>query len=170
MKALTLTTIVVSFTACATIPQQEAVSECGGFENTQQQQALTADGASGYCDAEVLSWEYSAGKLSINNTRVLLNCCGEHSIGIDEIDDGEYLVTEVDQPDGIGGRCGCMCVFDFELEANELPERTIKLVLERDVTDSENGIQTVWEGELDLSQGSGDIVVDETDVEGWCEE
>ncbi|OGQ78019.1 MAG: hypothetical protein A2289_21405 [Deltaproteobacteria bacterium RIFOXYA12_FULL_58_15] len=151
---------------CNSIEQTSSLSECGGFDSTKG--ALTADGEEepAYCDAEVLLWEYESGKLSLTNARVSLNCCGEHSISIEEEDEGEYLVSEVDDPEssflGGGARCSCMCVFDFRIEANDMPERTIHLNLERDVTDSDEGNQSIWQGDIDLTEGNGRIVIDET--------
>jgi len=38
----------------------------------------------GYCDAEVLHWQYgrSDGTLSLSDERILLNCCGDHAMSV----------------------------------------------------------------------------------------
>ncbi len=91
---------------CSSIEQTASTSDCGGFDSTKN--ALTADAGEeepAYCDAEVLLWKYESGKLSLTNARVSLNCCGEHSVSIEEEDEGEYLISEVDAPEStfLGG-------------------------------------------------------------------
>jgi hypothetical protein len=131
------------------IPQQARVSECGGF-------GATRDGPRAYCDAELLRWQFQAGTLSLTDQRVELNCCGLHGMQV-ELVDGVYLVTETDEPGD--GRCHCMCVFDFNVVAEGIPEGVIRVRLERMVTDWPEASGLVWEGDLDLAQGSGEIVV-----------
>jgi len=146
--------------------QSDQVSNCGGFE--QQGDALF-DAGLPYCDAEVLHWRYDAatGILELADARILLNCCGIHSMQIAE-QDGVYVITERDEPEFDNARCACMCVYDFTIEASGIAEGVIPLRIEREVTDWEEGSGLVWEGELDLSQGSGSVVIDETDVGPWC--
>jgi hypothetical protein len=120
-----------------------------------------------------LEWHYEAGVLTLANKRILLNCCGEHSITIEKEEEGEYLVRETDEPEGIamgGARCSCMCVFDFQVETPDVPERTITLKVVRDITDDDQPERVVWDGKTNLEDGFGRIVVDETVLEGWCEE
>lgn len=170
--ALVLAWLWMVTAGCSPLAQDDRVSECGGFEPVGQ--ALTADEAA-YCDAEVLRWRYDSSfeKLVLTNTRVPLNCCGEHSMTVHQ--EGEtYVVTERDAPEQIGllpvegARCGCMCVFDYEVTVRGVPEGTIEVKLVRDVTDDEGGPETVWQGTIDLGQGQGGIVVDESDAEPWC--
>jgi hypothetical protein len=148
------------------IAQQQAVSECGGFE---AQLRTTAD--TGYCDAEVLLWSYDSetSTLSLADNRIFLNCCGEHSMVVTE-EEGVYVVTETDAPEFGDARCGCMCVFDFTVEVYDIVDQAFDFELVRDVTDSESGPEVVYEGSLDLSEGSGSIVLDETDIGDWCGE
>ncbi|MBW2522991.1 MAG: hypothetical protein JRI23_02390 [Deltaproteobacteria bacterium] len=153
-------------TSATELVQQDEVSECGGFA-----QAMDSSGAE-YCDAEMLYWSYDATteKLSLTNTRIELNCCGEHSMVIAETPGG-YTVTETDAPEmigpGEGARCSCMCVFDFALAAEGVSERTIQLNLDRNVTD-QGPVERVLEATIDLSEGSGAIVVDDTET-FWCD-
>lgn len=148
-------------------PQSDRVSGCGGFgaEPAQGAFALRADG---YCDAEVLRWQYdaAAGTLALSDERVMLNCCGDHAMDV-VIEDGVWVVTETDEPEGGSGRCHCLCVFDFALTVEDVAAGTIALRLLRFVT--ETGETLVWEGALDLAEGAGAIVLDETSVEPWCE-
>ena len=147
--------------------QQDRVSDCGGF---QIEGGNFFGGPRGYCDAEVLYWQYDAdtATLHLADARVLLNCCGDHAMEITG-GDGVYIVTETDAPEDGWGRCACMCVFDFTMEAAGVEAGVIQLRLEREVTDWEEGSGPVFEGEIDLTTGSGAIVIDETDVGPWCE-
>ncbi len=148
------------------ITQTDAVSGCGGFPVTR---APVFDDYTGeYCDAEVLHWEYDETnqKLDIRDARILLNCCGEHSMDV-AFDDGVYVVTETDAPEGAGARCDCMCVYDFDLTASGIPGGLITVRLMRHVTDSGDAYQ-VWEGELDLAESSGFVILDDTAEDMWC--
>jgi len=152
------------------IVQQSSTSECGGFP--QAYDSGDPGNAPAYCDAEVLHWTYDAQtqKLFLNNTRIELNCCGEHDMVVAKEGD-VYVVTETDAPEmymGEGARCSCMCVFDFALEAEGIPQETIQLQLKRHVTDSSEGVQTVFQGSLDLSQQAGWEIIDST-PSMWCE-
>lgn len=147
--------------------QQDRISECGGFEKAGDH---LFGGPENYCDAEVLHWQYvpESQTLHLADARVLLNCCGDHTMTIKEVE-GVYVVTETDDPEDGWGRCHCMCVFDYTMSAVGLAEGVIQLKIVREVSDWPEGSGDVWEGELDLSEGSGAIVIDdETDVTGWC--
>jgi hypothetical protein len=63
-----------------------------------------------------------------------------------------------------------MCVFDFVVEVSGIPPGIIQIRIDRIVTDREEGNGTVFEGELDLSQGSGQEVIDDEPVDMWCTE
>ena len=170
--ALMLAGIAAAALGCSPLAQEQKISACGGF--SQQEQSIVVDRAT-YCDAEVLHWQYDATseKLTISNTRVTLNCCGEHSMTVSEEGD-TYVVTERDAPEEIGplpgmtARCGCMCVFDFDVTVSNVPAGTIQLELVRDVTDVESGPTTPWQGELDLGAGQGSIVIDSS-ASDWCQ-
>ena len=149
-------------------PQRAAISECGGFVRPA---VWTPGDLAGYCDAEMLYWSYVAetGSLSLSNTRVILNCCGKHSMRIAG-ENGTYHVTEVDAPEFGDARCDCMCVFDFNLDASDIPSGTIQLTATRRVTDDEEApVRAVFDGALDLTPGQGAEVIDTTDLEGWCD-
>lgn len=146
------------------LEQTSAVSECGGFPQTRD----LADGD--YCDAEVLSWQYEEASqtLWLADNRILLNCCGDHSMTISE-EQGVYVATERDAPEFDDARCGCMCVFDYTLEAN-IPEGTIALRVVRDVTDWPEGSGTVFDDTIDLTQGSGSVILDDVPITDWCQQ
>jgi hypothetical protein len=147
-------------------PEQASyrVSECGGFAELER-----SEGA-GYCGANRLDWTYDAvaGKLTLADKRVLLNCCGDHSVKVKQ-ENGTYVITEIDAPEQGGGRCLCMCVYDFEVTIAHAGGGPISIEIERDVTDDSEPAETVFSGQLDLSAGSGSEVLASTDVSLWCE-
>jgi len=146
-----------------------SISECGGFAAARSERAL---GDLGYCDAETLEWSYDAQQqqLTLRNYRVLLNCCGEHSVDVKLGDDGTYLVSERDAPEFGDARCDCLCVFDFAVEIDGVPAGAVKVELTRNVTDDGQGPQQIFAGELDLGQTAGVEVIDDTSVDPWCQE
>jgi hypothetical protein len=151
-------------------PQEDKVSDCGGFEAAGESLFDDSkDKRSDYCDAEVLHWLYDEAtqRLKLADARVLLNCCGDHSMTVEEVD-GVYVFTETDAPEGGWGRCLCMCVYDFVIKVDNIPPGTISIRIDRVVTDRPEGSGLVYEGELDLTLGSGSEVIDDTDVADWC--
>lgn len=192
--AKTLTPILVTLLlgACGTsddadvdpsdlIPQTFAVSKCGGFALDSGKTYTTKKLPQlKYCDAEVLQWSYDSktGELKLSNNRIPLNCCGDRTMKVKE-DNGTYVLTETDKPEMIttaqgtsGARCGCMCVFDMSVAAQKVPGGVIDVKLVRHVTDSSGGAQNAWSGKIDLSNGSGTVVVDKSpvpmDASGVC--
>ena len=170
--------VIAAFTlilaACQTsnnpdgISQNYAVSDCNGFGAAAPH--VFKDN-SNYCDAEILHWSYDASTqtLSLADNRILLNCCGDHEMFM-TLEQGVYVVTERDAPQFGDARCGCMCVFDYTMEAHKIPLGQFPIRLVRDVTDWPEGSGIVYEGTLDLSQGSGAIVLDDTPEPDWCQE
>ncbi|MFO0592354.1 MAG: hypothetical protein U0441_32715 [Polyangiaceae bacterium] len=167
----TTTETTTSSTDTSTLTQKSLVSECGGFAKTKVDPP-TPD-ASTYCDAEQLLWVYDAAtqSLGLTDARMVLNCCGEHSITVAVDDAGKYVVSERDAPEDVGGstaRCNCMCVFDFGVSVEPVPAGSIDVRVVLDVTDSGEAEKVVYEGSIDLSQGSGAIVIDGTSADPWC--
>jgi hypothetical protein len=149
--------------------QNSAISDCGGFEAGNR-------GPVGYCDSEKLLWEYNPDTktLALADSRVLLNCCGEHQFDVYlHPDTGVYEAWEIDSPEMLGGepaRCNCMCVFDFKTEVTDVRTDSIQLVLMRHVTDSGDPEQ-VWAGTLDFStERSGELILDDQPLEYGCAE
>ncbi|MBW2529270.1 MAG: hypothetical protein JRI23_34155 [Deltaproteobacteria bacterium] len=138
------------------------LSDCGGFE------PLSGSGDSGepeptppaYCDAEVLYWHYNGAsqELIFNNTRVELNCCGNHSISVGKLGD-KITVTETDAPEASGARCDCLCVYDFGVSAGPIAEGVVQVELVRHVTDG-GAPFVAWQGSIDLADIAGYEIVD----------
>jgi hypothetical protein len=159
------------------LPFTAAVSECGGFSpakpgDTPAPLPLPLPPApADYCKAEVLAWSHDAasGRLELRDSRVLLNCCGDRAIKA-TLENGVYVLRETDGPEGgaAGARCNCLCVFDFDLIVEGVKGNSIDVELRRDVLDDNSKEQVVWAGKLDLTQLSGQIVVDSSDAEGFC--
>lgn len=146
---------------------QAALSDCGGLDVTVEK--------SDYCAAEILAWEYDPEtKIFVfADNRIVLNCCGEHDMSI-RLVDGVYRITEYDAPEQIEpdveSRCHCMCSFDYELKVQDMPHEEIQVKLLRDISDDDDwNSGLVWEGELDLTLGSGEIIIDDVPVEYGCE-
>jgi hypothetical protein len=58
-------------------------------------------------------------------------------------------------------------VFDFSLAAAGIPGGTLRLKIQREV--SESGVRTLFDDTLDLSPCSGALVLDETDAGIACQ-
>jgi hypothetical protein len=166
--------------AIGTLGINPRVSDCGGFaagaktvqpqptedelhNDEPQSQPVEHD----LCSDERLHWQYDPNSHSVTflNEDVWLNCCGNHSITItlDEAT-GNYLIHETDAPGE--SRCLCLCFFDFSIGLSEMPSESIVVELYRHITD-EGPEWLVWQGTLDLSQKTGELVI-QKDV-GWCE-
>ena len=146
-------------------------SQCGGF-GPEELSGMYDNGEGGYCDAEVLAWSYDSETqvLRLLDQRILLNCCGDHDVTLDIVE-GVYVFTEWDEPEGEGGRCNCMCVFDFAVEVTGVPEGELAINLLRVVSDDGLGEPTeLFVGTLDLAEGAGAEILDDTDVGAWCED
>ena len=146
-----------------------AVSECGGFSSSPKGPSgpdQDTGSSESYCADDVMSWAYDASEqtLSVLNKGVFLNCCGERAISVTQ-EDGTYVLTEQDQPEDGDLRCSCMCMFDYAVDVPDLAEGSIDVKLVRAIDDA---ISTIWEGSLDLSEGSGEVLIEED--AGWCEE
>ncbi len=98
----------------------------------------------------------------------MLNCCGEHDITVTQQPDGSYLVLETDI-EGDEGRCRCECVFDYQVSIENIPLGTIDVVIQRSV-EPETVLIDVWSGTLDLAEGGGAELIDDSSAEPWCSE
>ena len=155
---------------CTVTPsdQEDRISDCGGFEASG---GTIFNPPADYCAAEVLHWLYEpeTQTLKLGDARILLNCCGDHSMSM-ELDGGVYVFTEMDAPEGGWGRCACMCVFDYTITVHGMPEELISIRIDRDVTDDQDPLATVFETQLDLTLGSGYAIIDDEPMEMWCGE
>lgn len=184
VKALALlTTIAQSYLLVACGPGSEpatptglnvtpTISTCGGFvASGSVPKGPPAPDPATYCDAERLHWRYdkTAKTLALLDARVMLNCCGEHSIAIEQ-QDLTFTFTELDTPQGgVGGtRCKCNCVYDYAATIANVAEQTITLRLIRNITEQMPPAQTIWEGKINLSDGEGEIPIDTTPATGIC--
>jgi hypothetical protein len=142
------------------------ISECGGLEAGGDTLPKARGYSDAYCDAEVLHWLFdtSTQTLTLTHARVAANCCGDHSLSV-KLQEGVYVVTEVDKwkPPG---RCRCICVYDYTVDIPGVSGDTVEIKLVREVIDPppESESFTVWEGSLDLSEGEGWFIIDETPV------
>jgi hypothetical protein len=148
-----------------------AISECGGFIGGGSGTKIPEVDPATYCDAERLLWNYDAATktLGLINARMLLNCCGDHSIKVTR--DGETVVfTEIDAPQASAGgaRCKCSCVFDYAADVSPVEAATTPLRIVRNVTDAQPASTTVWEGTLDLAMGADEVIISAESLGTWC--
>jgi hypothetical protein len=154
-----------------------AVSQCGGFQEaplqTFEDRNFKDKDYDAYCAREMLYWKYNSATevLSLANTRVLLNCCGDHHVTVEKNGD-IYTVTEIDDPPGghSGYRCGCLCVFDYLTEIPNVAPKDIHLHLALEVNnDGESAVGLQYDGVLPLStKSAGEIVIDPHPEDVWC--
>ncbi len=167
---LFLMTIFIPVLGCPAIVDEGEVSECGGFDDGRADLAMTQsdiDDPRGYCDAQVLYWEYTGDTLSVLDSRVMLNCCGRHSVSISGGD--TVTIHEQDDPEPGDLRCDCRCAYDFRAELEGLIAGPVNLELLLHVTDVTDEPTVMWSGAVDLSEGSGEIVIDATPEPDFCE-
>lgn len=149
-----------------------AVSECGGFGATRGKSDNSTPAPTPYCDAEALRWSFDAATatLTLSDDRITLNCCGDHSLTVTD-EGGVYVVRQVDAPEAAAGgaRCGCMCVFDYKTSIKGVPAAPLAIEIIRDVTDDASGPQAVWSGTIDPTQGAGEVIIDPTSADPWCQ-
>ncbi|PIE17767.1 MAG: hypothetical protein CSA65_07650 [Proteobacteria bacterium] len=153
-----------------TVQAASSVSECGGFATRSKSYEADSPAPTPYCDAEALRWRYDAitKTLILSDDRVLLNCCGDHTVQVKE-QNGVFVVHQKDAPEK-GARCDCMCVFDYKTTLTGVSGGSIDIEIVREVTDEPGGAKPIWSGTLDLTRAAGEIVIDKTNVAPWCEE
>ncbi|WP_437578212.1 hypothetical protein [Sorangium sp. So ce887] len=166
-RALATVGSLVLLSACLeTEPAQVGtVSEAGGF--VEPERRLAVEGEESYCGAEVLRWRYdpSSGSLTVADSRLLLNCCGQRVMHVDRID-SIYEITERDEPDAANPRCDSVCAFDFAVAIPEVAPRKIYVRLLRDVVDAQGSAELIWQGEIDVRKLSGEVVIDHVAAPG----
>jgi hypothetical protein len=155
--------------------QDENISERGGFPDPEMRLAPEAEGD--YCAAEILRWRFDEATetLRLGDARVLLGCCGQRSARVERVDSLIEL-TQLDEPDLGAGRCDGRCAYDVAVSV-PLPGHggpgqgghgSIVLRVLRDVTDAQGGPTLVWQGSIDLTQPSGQIVLDSSHAGANC--
>jgi hypothetical protein len=143
------------------------VSDCGGFE--EHTKTLSQRQRSSQCRDEQLVWRYNqqTNVLLLSNQNVWLNCCGEHTVSLSfNRDTTEYEMRETDAPLSPGGRCYCMCFFDFNIELPNISAQALSVSVYRYVTDA-GPEQMVWRGIIELQTGSGEVVIQPN--RGYCQ-
>lgn len=159
---------VVSFSGCSNgssesgyltnneqIYDNDQISGCGGFDSMglESMPQLEID----ECD-ERLIWQYDVETETVHfvHENVELICASEASISI--LLDEETGVFEIEEtyyypypPPP------CLCFFDFKIDLLDVTLDTIKGKLTR-------AQQTLWEGELDLSENEGYELIKENEV------
>ncbi|RJO71891.1 MAG: hypothetical protein C4523_03510 [Myxococcales bacterium] len=132
-----------------------ALSDCGGFPGGR---SITSE-----CEDEMLSWSYDAESFTVSffNINAHLNCCGDHAIEVFyNGGDGLFTIQETDAPENGSDRCFCECLFDFAIDvANVSGMMPVELL--RDVTDDDQPALPLWSGTIDLTEGYGDILIQE---------
>ena len=103
--------------------------------------------------------------LRLQDRRIQLNSCGVREVRLSVVDE-VIEVREWDGPDGAGGRCWCTGVFDFVIDLACLPPGVVRLRLVREVV--ETGTITLFDGQLDLAEGQGSKVLDDSPAP-WCQ-
>lgn len=153
----------LSLLGCNLLGQDYKTSECGGFEDHG---GLTAEEY--YCEAERVYWEYQSDteKLRVTNTRVGLNCCGDHSMEMSAFGN-KINILELDKPrDVMGSRCMCSCVYDFEIVASGIAENEYEVKIERRVENlKKNEEEVVFEGKWNLKDGKGMVEITRYDLD-----
>ena len=149
------------------------ISECGGFTIARSAGLDHGDGTA-FCNDEMLHWEYNEALQMVRlvNDFVWLNCCGVRNVSVTKTSEGRYEMYQTDNP-AIEGRCDCECSFDFKVDVSAAPKVSIGAVptvlhldIIREILDAKPVSRTVWSGSIDLTQISGEILIEE-DV-GWC--
>jgi len=172
---LTVMSWIFLFSSCGNssgLIQTENNSSCGGFKTVESRSGAGQE--DDYCMAEKLAWTYDRDSqvLSLTNFRIGLNCCGDHSMWVEEEPEG-YVIHERDDLHGGVSRCGCSCVYDFSVAVEEFNQgsyhfrivRTEALLKEDGV---EFDIKEIWSGDIDLSIGSGVVEIDSMPFHESC--
>lgn len=145
------------------INQTYSVSECGGFP--RESYRSVDDSWDEYCASERITWTFDSqsNELSITNTRIWLNCCGERSMVVSESAPGEYSALETDSD---AERCACDCFIDFQVTASPIAGQSIDLTIEREIPDNQPSSGILWVGSIDLTQLSDIIEIPDEDILG----
>lgn len=154
------------------VPGSGHSSECGGFDQGTGFLSSAATGnevAGAYCDASMLLWTYDVdtSTLRVRHTRTEMNCGAIPGVdlwqeeGVLQIVEREFLD---DEP------YGCQCVFDFDVQLEDVPPDRVALeIWQRKHYETEGKGMRIWTGTLDVSPGAGEIVVNDQETP-WCDQ
>ena len=159
------TTLDLTNDTTANLELSYNISECGGFSGGagggEGEEDMAPEAPYLYCDAEILFWSYDAatGIVTFHDARAMLNCCGEHSVVLEELA-SSVSITLVDEPEDLG-RCNCTCAFDYDFTLSGVSGDSIAIELYRLITDSSDVPEPLYAGTIDLTMGSGSIVIND---------
>jgi hypothetical protein len=142
------------------VGQESALTEqTEGFDETCEVEKLLPAEVD-YC-TEKIFWEYDQVNqtLQLVHGPVVLNCCGVRQVRTGVVE-GFHTIVEVDEPGDY--RCRCMCDTFYSVCMRDVPPATLPVRIFLHVTDASPTPIDVWEGELDLSEDSGEIVLGES--------
>ena len=83
-----------------------------------------ADTSAGTPDCVAWSYDLATGRLTLNHTNAMLNCCPETEPRA-VWEDGVLVLVE----DETGGLCDCLCVYDLAYTCTGVPPVTIPVVV-----------------------------------------
>ena len=112
-----------------------------------------------FSQKEMLIWHYDQEMQTLKflNKNVELNCCGKLFISISKNEEtNTYFINEIDKHEI--GRCLCNCIYDIKIDLPNIAEKCFNLKVNRHITD-EGTRSIIWEGELNLQQGSGKVLI-----------
>jgi hypothetical protein len=136
------------------VGQEQALTEGEGMVDDCEPEKLVPEEPD-YCD-RTLYWKYSGGLLQLVDFPVALNCCGVRSVQY-ELAGDTYTITESDRPEDDGTRCRCMCDTSYSICISNLPQTLTKFRLLLQVAEQGPDPEEVWQGELDLAAGGGQV-------------
>ncbi|WP_156338576.1 hypothetical protein [Chondromyces crocatus] len=143
-------------------------SVAAGQDGSKAVQEVPAAAVAEACGQEMVSWAYDAERqvLALSDGSVQLNCCGQRSMQVERVDN-VIEITERDRPDE-GGRCASSCTFDLGTSVTQVAPGSVFVKLLRDVTDENGSPVLVWQGSLDLAQGTGQVAMEDA-APGPCQ-
>jgi hypothetical protein len=136
------------------VGQEQALTEGEGMVDDCEPEKLVPEEPD-YC-TRILYWKYSGGLLQLVDFPVALNCCGVRSVQYELVGD-TYTITEVDRPEDDGTRCRCMCDTSYSVCISNLSQQPTKFRLLLQVAEQGPTPVEVWQGELDLAAGGGQV-------------